>query len=645
MGSYIVDMKIFTNLPIQRKLLLVSVIPVAALIVLSWVTFTSVQHFSDDEDRLNKVYHIQTTAAEYMRLVVDLETGFRGYVLTKQIRFLKPYLAAKSRVLSVGKSLKQMVAEVESQVILVDGVQTLIQKLLSDKDRLIDRVKTGHADEALEYIESGTGRTFMLSIREEMARFDRNEVELLRLALINSSADRSFLMGVILGGGLLAFMLMLVPLHLIGRSITGPLVTLAKSVTNVTEGGVPDVPVVERGDEIGSLTRSIHAMSVEIKEHIQRVELSKTELASLNQSLSESESKYRGIVDNAPFGIFTTVGTTIIFSNRHNWFLAGQNPDEKQDPEMLWELIHGEDRERVKESFMKAVNNRLPFETVFRFLHDNGTIRKVLARAILLEDAKDQEPIYQGFNVDITALEQMRAQLNRTEKLATLGQVAAGIAHEIRNPLVGIGSTASILLEDIPEEDDKHQDIATILKETRRLDRIVNQIVDYARPREFVPGSFSIADLLQEVLDVLRDPIKLGDVHLEESYPEQGLSIEGDRDQLKQVFLNIIQNAIEALPEGGTVKLAVTQRSKENLPGMELLVSDTGKGIKPVDLQRVFEPFFTTGKRKGTGLGLAICRNLIEAHHGEIQIQSDPGKGTRVSIWVPLSHQSNLSRT
>lgn len=639
-------MKIFTNLPIERKLLLVSVIPVAALIVLSWVTFTSVQHFSDDEDRLNKVYHIQTTAAEYMRLVVDLETGFRGFVLTKQLEFLKPYLAAKSRVLSVGKSLKQMVAEVESQVILVDGVQTLIQQLLSDKDRLIDRVKTGYGEEALEYIESGTGRTVMLAIREEMARFDRNEVELLRLALINSSADRSFLMGVILGGGLLAFLLMLVPLHLIGRSITGPLVTLAKSVTNVSAGGVPDVPIVERGDEIGSLTRSMHAMSVEIKEHIQRVESSKAELRNLNQSLSESESKYRGIVDNAPFGIFTTVGTTIIFSNRHNWFLAGQNPDESQDPEKLWDLIHGEDRERVKDAFKKSVASRAPFETVFRFMHDNGTVRKVLARAILLEDGDNQQPIYQGFNVDITALEQMRSQLNRTEKLATLGQVAAGIAHEIRNPLVGIGSTASILLDEIPEHDEKHQDLATILKETRRLDRIVNQIVDYARPREFVPGSFSVTDLLHEVLEVLRDPIKQGNIQLEEDLNSQALAIEGDRDQLKQVFLNILQNAIEALPDdGGTVGLRMTEIIKENSPGVQVEISDTGNGIKPVDLQRVFEPFFTTGKRKGTGLGLAICRNLIEAHHGDIQIHSEPEQGTRVSIWIPFSHQSNLLRT
>ena len=173
----------FNNLPIEKKLLLVSVIPILTLAVLSIITFNSVQTFSQDEDRLNQVYHVQTTAADYLRLIVDLETGFRGFVLTLQPKFLNPYHAAKQRVLEVGRTLAQMVEHDRAQHAEILNVQALVYTLLGDKDRLIEQAKLGHAEQALEYIESGAGRRLMLSIREEIARFDKREGEVLRQTL------------------------------------------------------------------------------------------------------------------------------------------------------------------------------------------------------------------------------------------------------------------------------------------------------------------------------------------------------------------------------------------------------------------------------------------------------------------------------
>lgn len=634
---------VFTNLPIERKLLLVSVIPVLTLIILSLVIFRSVQTFSSDEDRLNHVYHVQTTAAEYMRLVVDLETGFRGFVMTAQPQFLKPYRAAKTRVLTVGHTLEQMVRDHEAQRILVESVQKLIQQLMGDKDQLIEKVNRGQTEEAYHYIEAGSGRALMSAIREEMARFDRREVQLLREALLSSAEDRSFLMGVIVGGGVLALGLMMVPLHLIARSITGPLVSLAKTVSSAPGGTVPDVPVLERGDEIGSLTRGMQAMSTQLRQHIHRIENSEAELRALNQSLSASESKYRGIVDHAPFGIFTAQGPRIIFSNRHNWVLAGRSPDEARDPEDMWKAIHPEDRDRVVEVFTAAIEQRVPFESVFRFLHADGNIRKILSRAVPIQDGDHQHVMYQGFNVDITALEQMRERLSRAERLATLGQVAAGIAHEIRNPLVGIGSTASLLLEEFPQGDTRQLDVGTILKETRRLDRIVNQIVEYARPRGLVPASVAIGELLDESMRLLREPLRAKSVEVDLPLHRDLPLLQADRDQLKQVFLNVLHNAIDAVSPGGRVRISASKAFRDSEPGILIEVEDNGKGIAPGDLPRVFEPFFTTGKLRGTGLGLAICRNIIDAHRGDIQVRSQSNVGTVVSIWVPLSQQLQTS--
>ena len=635
--------KLFLNLPIEKKLLLVTAVPVLAVLVLSLGTFKSVQTFSLDEDHLNDVYHVQSASAEYMRLVVDLETGFRGYVLTQQPLFLQPYLAAKQRVLLLGNSLRQMVEHVEVQRQLIESVQKMVRQLMNDKDRLIERIKAGHSEEAMDYIESEKGRILMLAIREEMAGFDRRGVTQLQQALASSAEDRSALMGVVVWGGSLALILLLVPLHLIARSITGPLTTLVKAVENVSGGTIPNIPVFQRHDEIGELTRVMQAMGTQIRSHISRIEQSEQELRMLNQDVSSSEAKYRGIVDHAPIGIFTAKKVHLIFSNRQNWILAGRNPDEVLDPEHMWEAIHPDDREGVREAFQDACNQGEPFERVFRFLHPDGAVRKVLCRAVPIQDEVGQTMVYQGFNVDITALEHMRAQLNRSERLATLGQMAAGIAHEIRNPLVGIGSTTTLLMEDFPEGDSRQEDLVTILKETRRLDRIVNQIVDYARPRDLLPVTFQLQDLVRESLQVLSEPMKQKAIQVE-FHPAANLgSIQADRDQLKQVLLNMIQNAVEAMSEGGCLRLSVEEEATERIPGFRLTVKDNGKGISPSALPRIFEPFFTTGKYRGTGLGLAICRNIIEAHGGEIHAESQSGSGTTMTWWLPCVCQPQLS--
>jgi len=631
--------RFFTNLPIGRKLLLVSLIPLLTLGGLSLITYHSVQTFAEDEDRLNQIYHVQTTAAEYLRLIVDLETGFRGFVLTKQPKFLQPYLAAKQRVLAIGQSLDYMVENYEEQHIVVEQAQQLVEQLMKDKDALIEQVKRGSTEDALHYIEVGKGRTLMLGIREEIGRFDRREGEVLGTTLLRTANDRSFLLSVIIIGGSLALLLMILAVRLLARSITGPLVTLVKTVENRSGGMVPEVTALDRGDEIGDLTRVMHDMNQQIGEFINHIQQSEAELRSLNLDLSASESKYRGIVDHAPFGIFTAKSGRMIFGNRHNWILAGRNPDEQLDPESIWEAIHPDDREQVHRSFSEATTQQVPFENVFRFVHPDGTTHKILSRAIPIQDEHGGDSLYQGFNVDITAFEHMREQLSRTKRLATLGQMAAGIAHEIRNPLVGIGSTTALLMEDFPPEDTKRDDLTIILKETRRLDRIVTQIVEYAKPRNLVTMSFEIAVLFEETLDLLSQPLDQKHITVTRTFAAELPVLEADRDQVKQVLLNAIQNSIEALSENGEIRIEATEEFRDGFKGLLMTIHDNGKGISSEELPKIFDPFFTMGKRGGTGLGLAICRNIIEAHGGNIRAESQVGIGTIMSIWLPLTMQ------
>ena len=630
---------LLSNLPIARKLFLASVIPALTILILSILTYRSVTTFSDDEGQLNDIYYSQRLASEYLRLIVDLETGFRGFVLTSQEHYLFPYRTAQDHVLNLGRTLEAKVFQYKDQQALIASIQELVRQFIEEKELLIEAVKAEHTSDARLYIEEGKGRTLMLKIRQEMGRFEHLVQAALNNRLAKLAQDRDTMLMTILGGGLFALICMVGVLHLIAHSITVPIERLAKAVVASATDPVPQVPILPGTDEIGNLSRVMHAMSSSIHSHIAAVEHSEAHLRQLNQDLAGSEAKYRSIVDHAPFGIFTTRGMTLVFSNRYNSILAGLDPSEEKDPDAVRRAIHPEDRERVVMEFSEAVKEGRPYETVFRFLHADGTVRRVLSRRIPIRDHSGEVVMYQGFNVDITVLDLMQTRLRHAERLATLGQVAAGIAHEIRNPLVGIGSTTSLLLDDTDPSDGRRADLEVILQETKRLDRIVNQIIDYARPREIVALPFDMAQLVQEVTKVLDELLMRKQVTIRLAVPVGPHTIQADRDQFKQVLLNVMQNAIEATSLGGLITVSLAQLAHGVEQGLEIAVTDQGSGISPAHLPHVFEPFFTSGKPRGTGLGLAICRNILDAHGGDITLESEVGNGTTVRVWCPLRQQ------
>ena len=234
--------------------------------------------------------------------------------------------------------------------------------------------------------------------------------------------------------------------------------------------------------------------------------------------------------------------------------------------------------------------------------------------------------MYQGFNIDITALDHMQTQLSRAERLATLGQVAAGIAHEIRNPLVGIGSTAALLREDVDSGDPRRADLDVILNETRRLDRIVNQIIDYARPREFAPGRLSLCRLIHEVLKLLDASIAAKRISRPDIDSPMLPQLQADRDQLKQVLLNVFQNAIEAMGTQGTLTIAgyESRRSRDRVWSS---VSQTPAWALPRRCCRTsFSRFSPPGSRKAPDWDWRSVAISSSAHAGDIHTRpANPG--------------------
>jgi two-component system NtrC family sensor kinase len=234
-----------------------------------------------------------------------------------------------------------------------------------------------------------------------------------------------------------------------------------------------------------------------------------------------------------------------------------------------------------------------------------------------------------------TEIKQMQAHLIQQEKLASLGKLAAGIAHEINNPLGGILIYSHLLLEDTKKEDPQYQNLEKIVKETTRCRDIVKGLLQFARPKEPEVTQIDMNATLDNALSLLESQAIFQNVTIKKNYADELPPVVADRSQLQQVFINIILNAVDAMDSKGTLTLKTA--ISEGEPFVMVSISDTGHGIKKGDRSRLFEPFFTTKEvGVGTGLGLAICYSIIQKHQGAIEVESEIGKGSTFTVKLPL---------
>ena len=228
-------------------------------------------------------------------------------------------------------------------------------------------------------------------------------------------------------------------------------------------------------------------------------------------------------------------------------------------------------------------------------------------------------------------------KLNQTERLAALGEMIAGVSHEIRNPLGIIRSTAE-LLHDRADNDRQKRFSSIIVEESTRLNDILTEFLDFARPKTLHPIKCRIEDVLERNLKVMEPEFQRLGVRVERQYESGSFAVEADPDQLYRAFVNLLANALQAMPEGGALRIRTSlTNNRFGPPYVELILQDTGPGIPLKTQKKIFNPFFTT-REKGTGLGLAIVRNIVDSHHGEIEVESEEGKGTTMTIRLPL-HQ------
>lgn len=255
-----------------------------------------------------------------------------------------------------------------------------------------------------------------------------------------------------------------------------------------------------------------------------------------------------------------------------------------------------------------------------------------LHKLLLLETAIMLESYKERYSERVRQVERrtMEERLTKSEHLAHIGQLAASLAHEIKNPLAGISGAIQVIRDGLPPGDAKAPILEEVLRQINRLDRTVKDLLEYARPKLPQFQACDLGAVVTRVLTVLRGEPEGKRVRIEHLCPAPLPPIEADERQIEQLLLNLAQNAVQASKERGLVRVVTAEHGAY----VRLSVEDQGGGMNEETRRRAFEPFFTT-KARGTGLGLSICQKIVDAHGGEIMIQSAVGQGTTVIVDLP----------
>jgi len=233
---------------------------------------------------------------------------------------------------------------------------------------------------------------------------------------------------------------------------------------------------------------------------------------------------------------------------------------------------------------------------------------------------------------------QMHAQLARSEKLSSLGQMATGIAHEINNPMTGILLYANLIAEDARFSPGLHDDLQIIIRETERCAAIVRQLLDFSRENKPENCWNSLNSIIESALSLLEHQTLFQNITIDRNFDRNLPDIFSDPWQLEQVFINIILNASQAITDAGSIRIT-TGMSVDSM-SVFADISDSGCGIPTDELDRIFDPFFSTKEEGGTGLGLSVSYGIINNHGGEIHVASELGIGTTISIILPVSYNN-----
>lgn len=361
-------------------------------------------------------------------------------------------------------------------------------------------------------------------------------------------------------------------------------------------------------------TQSTHALEEAHRLLEDRARVLSDELAAKNQELALTNDYLNYILESMSDGVITVDPSGIITKfNRSAALILGYSSEE---------AVGLRFRDLFDREFVVP-----PHPSLMRLRSKAGRTTPVSERNAPIHDRFAQCIGHVKVFQDLSEIESLRQQLRQVDRLALIGEMAATVAHEIRNPLGGIRGFASLLAQDIPSDDPRSRLVEKILVGVKNLNSVVNELLEYTRPVEIDPKPVNCAELVDAALAYL--DMGPRDIKLINDVPRD-LIIIADPDKLRQVFLNILLNAVQSIEKSGDIRVSTLSTTDT----VSVVITDTGCGIATDVIEKVFSPFYST-KEKGTGLGLAVAAKIVEGHTGSLSVHSEPGRGSTFSVCLP----------
>ncbi|HVS20239.1 MAG TPA: ATP-binding protein, partial [Pyrinomonadaceae bacterium] len=359
---------------------------------------------------------------------------------------------------------------------------------------------------------------------------------------------------------------------------------------------------------------------------------SDAQLAATTRTLADLRALHERIVESIRSGVITTDLQGRIYTfNAAAEEITGHKLEDVRGHEAS--IFFGDMTRQIADSMSAAASGKVSPRFQADCLTPNGlALRLGFSIAPLSGESGETSGVVITFQ-DLTNIRALEETSRRQDRLAAVGRLAASIAHEIRNPLAAMRGSIQMLRSEMDGDSEHAQLMEIILRESDRLNKIVADYLNYARPRPAELNDVDVCALVRETLKLLENSSEETDRHtLDADLPDQPAIANGDPEQLKQVCWNIARNALKAMPDGGTFRIALTEAGADRL---RLSFTDNGCGMTPEQVERLFEPFSsTTG---GTGLGLSIVYQIIRDHNGTINVSSRQGEGTTITIELPVS--------
>ncbi|MDD5437274.1 MAG: ATP-binding protein [Candidatus Omnitrophica bacterium] len=478
------------------------------------------------------------------------------------------------------------------------------------------------------------------------------------LVVLYNSLVRKLSVQLLLLMGVLLTIMVVVGIK-VSRMLTFPIEKLREGVERISKGDLDPRVVIRTGDELEVLADSFNRMVEDLGRTTTSIDLLNAEMSARHtaeRALAESEGKIRALLDQA-FQFISLISTegVLLDANRTALDLVGADPQSvlnKPFWETPWWTHSPELQAKLKNAIAEAAaGNVVRLEVTHKdkdgSLHDVDfslkPVRDDNGRIIFLipegRDITDRKKMEEKLRVAYEQLKQFQSQLIQAAKMGAVGQLAAGAAHEIDNPMSVISGESEMLLLEARDERTKDA-LKTIMEQIRRVDSIIERLLSFSRKKEPVLQALRINEIIEESARLAGYQAKTQSVEMVKDLAKELPKIMADENQLKEVFVNIILNAAQSMEDKGTLRIrtyeegVVTDDNGNRRSSVVAEFRDTGKGMDQEILNGLFEPFFST-KDRGMGLGLFVCYGIIKSYGGNIEVHSKPGEGSTFTVKLP----------